>query len=134
MDPELSKAINELIIAVLGGITTFVLPMAYSLLRSYAKAKIEAVKDKNTREALEYALTRLDNTAQTVVEEVEATRKEFVSDGELSKEEAKKLLSIAYTRIRQRLPQDAIDILQTTFDARLQGVIIGKIESKVAAL
>lgn len=134
LDPEVSKAINELIVLVLSSLTTVVIPYLIVLARSYAKAKIAAAKDKNMREALEFALDRLDQTAQTVVTEVEQTRQNLAADGKLSQEDARLLLRTAYTRIKQRIPQDAMDTLQKAFGDRLQGVVVGKIESKVAAL
>lgn len=132
MNPELAKALNELAITLIAGITTIFIPWAFALARSYAKAKVDRIQNQCVRESLEFALTRLDKTAGTVVAEVEQTRKELVADGQLSKEDARKLLSLAYTRTKARLPEDATATLQQAFGEKLQAVIVGKIESKVA--
>jgi hypothetical protein len=132
MTPELAKALNELAITLLGLITTAVIPWLFTLIRSYAKARVDAIKNKDTRAALEFALTRLDSTAETVVTELNQTVKELSADGKLSKEDAKTLLKRAYSRVVTRLPGDATATLQSAFAERMQAVIVGKIEAKVA--
>lgn len=133
MDPELAKALNELAITVM---TVVIIPSIIyfaKLAKAYGDAKVSQIKNRCLRESLEFALTRLDATAQTVVTELNQTRIEMTADGKLTPEEAKKLLQTAYTRLKQRLPADAAATLQEAFSDRLQAVIVGKIESKVAA-
>ena len=132
MDPSLAKALNELAITVVSLITTAFIPWAFSLFRSWAKAKVEAIKNQDTRHALEFALQRLDATAQTVVSELNQTGKTLTADGKLSIEDAKSLKELAFKRVAQRLPEDAIATLKAAYAARLSGLIVGKIESKVA--
>ena len=132
MNPELTKAINELAITVLGLITTVFIPWAFTLFREWAKARIETVKNAEARNALNDALSRLDLTAETVVKEINQTiRDEVVVDGKISKDEAKSLLTRAYNRTLNRLPADAKATLETTFGNKLQAVVVGKIEKKV---
>lgn len=132
MTPELAKSINDLALWVVAFMTSTVLPLLGVYFVKWARAKIESVKDKNTRAALEFALNRLDATAATVVTELNQTSKTLTADGKLSKADAITLLKTAYKRTCTRLPADAMDTLNASFGDRLQGVLVGKIESKVA--
>jgi hypothetical protein len=132
LDPELSKSLNELAIMLISGITTIFLPWAFSIARAYAKAKIEHVTNNETRAALEFALDRLDATAQTVVNELSQKVKAIKTDGKLAPEQAKELLTIAFKRVSSRLPADAAATLKSSYGDKLQAVLVGKIESKVA--
>lgn len=132
MNPELSKLLNELAIAVVSLITTVLIPWAFSVARAYAKAKIERVQNAEIRDSLNDAMSRLDLTAETVVGELNQTlRDDVAKDGKLTKEAAKKLLTRAYNRTLERLPEDAKATLGKAFQDRLQRVIVGKIEKKV---
>ena len=129
MDPSLAKALNELAITIVSGIVTVVIPLAYRLVKSYAEAKISHISNTETRAALEFALDRLDATAQTVVTELNQTAR---PDGRLNAEQAKDALKKAYARISARLPDDVLAVLRKTYGEKLQAVIVGKIEAKVA--
>jgi membrane-bound lytic murein transglycosylase MltF len=105
----------------------------------YLRAKADLVKSKKVRDTLNDALTRLDLTAQTVVQEVNQTMREKVEvDGKLTPKAGHELLQTAYARIKSRLPADAKATLEAAFPDRqegenlLQKVIIGKIEKTVA--
>lgn len=132
MTPELTKALNELAITLLGLITTVFIPWLFSLVRAYAKAKVERIQNQCAREALEFALKRLDATAETVVAEINQGEKELSADGKLTPDEAKLLLKKAYARLNARLPADALATLRAAFADKLTQVMVGKIESKVA--
>jgi hypothetical protein len=132
LDPEVSKAVNELAITILGLITTVFVPWGFSLFRAWAKAKIEAVKNTEVRNAMNDALSRLDLTAETVVKELNQTMREGVAvNGKLSPEVAQKMLQRAYSRTLSRLPADAKATLEKAFSDKLQPIIVGKIEKKV---
>ena len=132
MTPELSKALNELALTLLGLITTVFIPWAFSLFRAWAKAKIEAVKNSEVRNALNDAMSRLDLTAETVVKELNQTMRDTIAvNGKLTKEDGNKLLVRAYNRTLSRLPMDAKATLESAFKDKLQAVIVGKIEKKV---
>jgi hypothetical protein len=138
LDPEVSKAVNEFAITILGLITTVFVPWAFSLFRAWAKAKIESVKNKEVRDAMNDALTRLDLTAETVVKEVNQTLKDKVAvDGKLTEKTGHDLLRVAYARLKSRLPADAMATLKNAFpdsaenENLLQKVIVGKIEKTV---
>lgn len=131
MTPELTKALNELAITILGLITTFFLPWVFALIRAYAKAKIDAVQNKDKRAALEFALQRLDTTTDTVVNEINQTGKNLTADGKLSKEDALLILKMAYKRTAARLPADATATLKLAYGERLPAMLVGKIEATV---
>lgn len=132
LDPEVSKAVNELAITIIGLITTVFVPWGFSLFRAWAKAKIETVKNQEVRNAMNDALSRLDLTAETVVKELNQTMRNTVAvNGKLSKEDGNKLLVRAYNRTLSRLPLDAKATLETAFKDKLQAVVVGKIEKKV---
>jgi hypothetical protein len=132
LDPEVSKAINELAITILGLITTVFVPWGFSLFRAWAKAKIESVKNTEVRNAMNDALSRLDLTAETVVKELNQTMRDGVAvNGKLTAEVAHKMLQKAYTRTLTRLPADAKATLDNAFKDKLQGIVVGKIEKKV---
>jgi hypothetical protein len=134
LDPEVSKAINELAITILGLITTVFVPWGFSLFRAWAKAKIESVKNKDIRDAMNDALSRLDLTAETVVKELNQTMREGVAvNGKLSPEVAQKMLQRAYSRTLTRLPLDAKATLEGAFKDKMQALVVGKIEAKVGA-
>lgn len=132
MDPELSKAITELLLTLIGLITTVFLPWAFAVARAYGKAKIESIQNSNVRAAAEFALVRLDETAKTVVDEVNQRLKVANAEGKLTKESARSLLTTAYRRLSVRLPQDVTATLKELYGDNLQQVMVGKIESKVA--
>jgi hypothetical protein len=133
MTPELTKAVNELAITLLGLITTVFIPWLFALVRAYAKAKIDSIQNAEVRKSMEFALQRLDATAETVVAELNQTVKELAADGSISAEDGKLLLRKAYNRLSSRLPADATATLQSAYGDKLQAVMVGKIESKVAA-
>jgi hypothetical protein len=132
LDPEVSRAINELAITILGLITTVFVPWAFSLFRAWAKAKIEAVKNTEVRNAMNDALSRLDLTAETVVKELNQTMREQVAvNGKLTKEVGHQMLTRAYNRTLNRLPMDAKATLEKAFSDKMQALVVGKIEAKV---
>jgi hypothetical protein len=132
LDPEVSKAINELAITILGLITTVFVPWGFSLFRAWAKAKIESVKNKEVRDAMNDAMARLELTSETVVKELNQTLRDQVSiDGKLTPEIGKQMLQRAYTRTLTRLPMDAKATLEKAFADKLQAVVVGKIEKQV---
>jgi hypothetical protein len=131
MTPELSKALNELAVLVVTGLTSVVIPWAFKIAREYAMAKISHVQNKEARAALEFALDRLDATAKTVVDEINQGLRPSAGE-KLDPELAKKLLSKAYARLCNRLPSDVKATLDEAYKDKLQSVMVGKIESKVA--
>ena len=132
MDPELSKALSELMLTIIGGITTVFIPWAFAIARAYGNAKVAAIKNADMRKTMEFALTRLDETSRTVVDEINQKLRNANTEGKLSKEEARSLLTTAFKRLSVRLPQDVTATLKDLYGDNLQQVMVGKIESKVA--
>lgn len=138
MTPELQKQLSDLLIMVIQVIVIPAISAVGYFVVQYLRAKAENVKNKEARDAINDALTRLDKTAETVVKEVNQTLKDKVAvDGKLTAKAGHDLLQVAYTRLRQRLPEDAMETLKVAFpsgadnEARLQKMIIGKLEKTV---
>lgn len=138
MTPELQKELSDLLVMVIQVIVIPAISAIGYFVVQYFKAKTENIKNKEVRDALNDALSRLDLTAQTVVKEVNQTlRDKVVADGKLTKEAGRDLLRVAYARLTKRLPADAKAVLQNAFpdsienEKLLQQVIIGKIEKTV---
>ncbi len=129
MEEPLQKAISEIMSTVLTLLVTVVIPYLAVLVRSWVKAKIALIKDKNIRDGLDFAFDRLDKTAETVVREIEQVLKQKL-DGKVVKPEV--LLQNAITRTYRRMPAAATDTLSKNFNAEeIQRIIRGKVESKV---
>lgn len=139
MTPELQKQLSDLLIMVIQVIVIPAISAIGYFVVQYLRAKAENVKNKEARDAINDALTRLDKTAETVVKEVNQTLKDQVAvNGKLTAKTGRDLLQVAYTRLKERLPADAMATLQAAFppgadkEHLLQKVIVGKIEKTVA--
>lgn len=138
MTPELTTELDKLLIMIIQVIIIPAVSAGGYFVVQYFRAKTENVKNKEVRDALNDALTRLDLTAQTVVKEVNQTMRDQVAvNGKLTAKTGQELLKVAYTRLKKRLPADAMDILQKSFadtepdEHRLQKLIVGKLEKTV---
>jgi hypothetical protein len=114
-------------------IQTLVLPLLLMVVKGFFDSKKDAIKNKDTRAAIEFALDRLNYTAQTVVMELNQTSKKLGADGKLSKEDATLLLQSAYSALSTRLPADALATLQAVYGDKLPSIMTGTIEATVAA-
>jgi hypothetical protein len=129
MEELLQKSIAEIAATALTLLTTVVIPYGLALLRSWVKAKIALVEDQRLREGLEFALARLDATAETVVREIDQSVKQR-QNGKVVRPEM--LQAAAIDRVYRRLPPPALAELGKHYtDKRLKYIIRGKIESKV---
>jgi hypothetical protein len=129
MDEVLQKSLYEVFSTILTLVTTVLIPYLAVLVRSWAKAKISAIKDENLRNGIEFAFDRLDKTAETVVREIEQVLKQKL-DGKVIKPEV--LLHNAMTRTWRRLPAAATETLNKNFNSEeIQRIVRGKVESKV---
>ena len=110
-------------------IQTLVLPVIALLLKRWT----DSIKQEDTRKALNFALERLNATAQTVVLELNQTSKQLGADGKLSKADASVLLNTAYTNLSTRIPADVLATLQAVYGDKLPAVMTSKIEATVGA-
>ena len=138
MTPELQKELSDLLIMVIQVIVIPAISAIGYFVVQYFRAKTDNIKNKEVRDALNDALSRLDLTAQTVVKEVNQTLKDKVAvDGKLTEKTGHDLLRVAYARLKSRLPADAMATLKNAFpdsaenENLLQNVIVGKIENTV---
>ena len=138
MTPELTKELNDLLVTIIQVIVIPAIGAVGFYVVQYLRAKAELVKSKTVRDALNDALTRLDLTAETVVKEVNQTMRDQVAvNGKLTPKTGHDLLQVAYTRLKSRLPADAMATLKQAFpdstenENLLGKVIVGKIEKTV---
>ena len=125
------QLVSTIILAVLGLITSTILPYAVILARSWFKAKIEKIQNDELRAAADYAMVRLDRIVTNVVKEIQQTRP---TDGtKLTKEQAKQLLSAAYNRVKMQVTDEIIDVVKTVVKDS-DRYIITKIEASVGEL
>ena len=137
LDPETQKQINDLLSMIINGLASgllFAVPvvakMAWTIFRAWTNAKLASIQNQEMREALEFALQRLDKTAETVVSEFEQTSK---------RNEVGKLLDPAGTlksavaTIYTQLEPNSRATLERMYGSRAAfgQVIKGKVESKV---
>lgn len=129
MEDILQKSLNEIAGTLLTLLTTVLIPYGLVLLRTWIKAKTALIEDRNLREGLEFAFDRLDNTAETVVREIDQLVKQRV-DGRVKNPQG--LKNAAIGRVYKRLPAKAMQILSANYTEQQIGNIIGgKIESKI---
>lgn len=130
MSEILEKATQEIITTVLTFVVTVAVPYGLVLARAWFKAKTAAIEDAKLREGMEWALDRLDKTAQTVVDEIAQTIKARNEAGKVRNPEG--LQATAMSRTWKRMPAHATETLKRMFpEAELRQIIKGKIESKV---
>lgn len=139
LSPEVKGAIDTLLLTVITGITTVVLPLAYRLGKAWITAKIEAeaarvaaVQDERLRAAdearlklVEYAFKRVDFVVSNTVAEIAQTSE---TNSGLTVAEKKARLALAYKRVKQQLPQHLIDALSGGVND-LNRYLITKIEA-----
>jgi hypothetical protein len=132
MTPELSKALNELAIVLISGITSILIPWAFKIARAYAEAKIASVNNADARSTLTFALERLDATAKTVVDQLNQRVVVRGEDGKILPGMKDKILSAAHKAVMERIPADVRATLEVYYAEKLRSVVLGKIESKVS--
>jgi hypothetical protein len=135
------KGVSEILNAILAMILVGAIPFAAIWLKTWfaaktaeANARIEALKNKDKREAVDDALMRLDKTAATVVYEMDQTKLvrdvatgKVIKPNELKMEAAKKIIS--------RLPIDAVENINSFYPANaLVRLVSSKIEEKALGL
>ena len=139
MTPELVTELDKLLIVIIQVIIIPAIGAVGYFVVQYLRAKADNLKNKEVRDALNDALSRLDLTAKTVVAEVNQTMREKVAadNGKLTAKTAHELLQVAYTRTKARLPADAMATLQAAFPDRVESenllrkIIVGKLEKTV---
>ena len=122
-----NQLLSTVILAVLGLLSSTILPYAVILARSWFKAKIAKIQNDELRAAADFAMLRVDRIVQNVVREIQQTR----PTGEpLSKEQAKALLSKAYGMVKAQVTDDIMEIVKTVVKDPNR-YIVTKIEASV---
>jgi hypothetical protein len=94
------------IVPIIGTIGTY----AVILVRSWLKAKIAKIKNDELRAAADFAMLRLDRIVTNVVKEIQQTKP---TSGALTEEQSKKLLTIAYNRVKAQVTDDILETIKT---------------------
>ena len=122
-----NQLLSTVILAVLGLLSSTILPYAVILARSWFKAKIAKIQNDELRAAADFAMLRVDRIVSNVVREIQQTR----PTGEpLSKEQAKSLLSKAYGMVKAQVTDDIMEIVKTVVKDPNR-YIVTKIEASV---
>ena len=133
MAPELKEALDACLTTILTasvGVAGTLATYGLVLLRSWVKAKVAAIGDKQLREGIEHAMGRLDYIVSTIVADINQRVKAARADGKLTPEEALKIKSIALARIKAQLPPYLVETLSGSVQD-LDRYISAKIEQKV---
>jgi hypothetical protein len=137
----LLKGLADIINLVLAFIITTLLPYLFLLFRNWYKLKIaemrtriSAIENADLRNGINDALTRLDQTTETVVAEIEATIKKI--DARTAKVvNAEEIKVVARNRILARLPPNVQRVLCSTYEPKdLDRLVDSKIERKALAM
>lgn len=129
MDDIIERCLADLSVTVLTLLCTVILPYAAVLLRQWLKAKTAAIEDEQLRGGVEWALERLDKTAETVVREIGQVLVQR-ANGRVIKPEL--MQQTAVNRVYNRVAPQALRILQEHYDHKQLNLMVrGKIESKV---
>ena len=128
---NLTDAWQQLLVALLGLVTTVVIPAAAMLARSWVKAKVAKIQNDETRAGIEDALERLDLLIQTQVAELNQTVKQVGADGKIDTAEALRLKKAAFKLVSAQLNPWMKETLQKALPD-LQRYIASRIEAKVA--
>ena len=122
-----NQLLSTVILAVLGLLSSTILPYAVILARSWFKAKIAKIQNDELRAAADFAMLRVDRIVQNVVREIQQTRP---TREPLSKEQAKALLSKAYGMVKAQVTDDIMEIVKTVVKDPNR-YIVTKIEASV---
>ena len=105
-----NQLLSTVILAVLGLLSSTILPYAVILARSWFKAKIAKIENDELRTAADFAMLRVDRIVSNVVKEIQQKRP---TGDPLNKEQAKQLLSKAYDMVKAQVTDDIMDIVKT---------------------
>jgi hypothetical protein len=134
------KAAADAINTLLAFVLTVVVPFVFFMVRSWMatkkaemQAKIDAIKNEDLRKGMSDALQRLDNTAATVVADLEATVKQYSDQGKVV--DPDKLKAFAFGRIKARLDPVAAQVITDRLGGKnFDRLTASKIEQKALAL
>lgn len=133
MAPELKEALDACLATILtagAGIVGTLATWGLVLFRSWIKAKVASIQDKQLREGVEHAMGRLDFIASTIVADINQRVKLARADGKLTPEEAAKIKTIALARVKAQIPPYLAETLASAVQD-LDRYISAKIEQQV---
>lgn len=130
MHEILSAGAAEVATALLGLVTTVVIPYAMALARAWVRAKTAKIEDERLRGEIEHAAARLEHIVRAVVAAIDQVARP--AGGRLDPEVARRLKAAALAEVRRQLPEYLRETLSRAF-AELDRYIAIKIEQAVAA-
>lgn len=132
MEEILNKAASDGVGVVLDLVLTVLVPYAIVLIRSWMKEKTALIKDQRVREGVEFALDRLDKTAQTVTAELRQrfVKRDPTTDKVINAEAAQEK---GVRNLHARLDPDTRAMLKGLYGDELVKVYRAKIEQHVKA-
>ena len=93
----------------------------------------EWLKDKIKNEKVEAAVLQITASAESSVNEIEATTRRFMSDGHLSVDEIATLKEMASKMVQNQVPK-AVEVLVNAGMENVKQFVGGKVEQAVAAM
>ena len=126
-----NQLLSTVILSILGLVTTTVLPYAVILARSWFKARIAKIKNDELRAAADFAMTRVDHIVNNVVKEIQQTK--LTGEQQLTKEQAKQMLTAAYNRVKVQITADIFETVKSVVNDP-DRYLVTKIEAAVGEL
>jgi len=127
METILQTSINDLVSIFVGTVVPALLIYGITLFKAWSQAKVAAIKDQQLRDALDFALNRLDQTAQTVTAEI---RQRYVTRDQAGKvENADSLAVKGVNMIHSRIDPSSRATLERIYGREVLAKIYrGKLE------
>ena len=130
MSPEITSAIQTAILAILTGITAFVLPTLFKIFKTWGEAKETKIRNDERRANEDFAMLRIDRIVSNVVKEIQQTK---VTNKVFTGEDKTNLLKLAFKRVKGQLTDDIVEIFKIVVKEP-DRYLITKIEAAVGDL
>jgi hypothetical protein len=131
MEPTWTKIAQELVVTVVTPLLAAALLWLVKTAVAYYAEKNKATKNEELRKAIDFALTRLDQTAETVVKEANQRIIQRTEAGKVASPEH--VQRFAVDAVLNRLPPATMDMLKGQYtENRIREIVVGKVEQKVA--
>ena len=105
-----ADAWNQLLSTIIVGFLIPAVGYAAVLARAWVKSKTAKIKNDELRAAADYAMQRLDFIVTNVVKEIQQTKP---SGAQLTKEQAKQLLTVAFNRVKAQVTDEIAETIST---------------------
>jgi len=130
MTPEITSAVQTAILAILTGITAFVLPTLFKIFKTWGEAKETKIRNDERRANEDFAMLRIDRIVSNVVKEIQQTK---VTNKVFTGEDKTNLLKLAFKRVKGQLTDDIVEIFKIVVKEP-DRYLVTKIEAAVGDL